>query len=297
MGLWHGWMDRARSLLRRDEEERALREEIRFHIERETAKLIEEGRPPGDARREAHLRFGGVERTRARTRDERGTRAVEEAMRDVRFAFRSFLRAPGPTATALLTVALGIGGTTAMFGVVDGVLLRPLPFADPGALVAVWEVSEDGVEQAASYWNFDDWRREVGALEALAALTGTRGATVMTRAGGARAGLTRVSADFFEVLGVPPLAGRLPGPDENRAGGPAVAVVGERFWRDELGAPAALEGVTVGLEGEIWDVVGVLPGTVDLPAGADVWLPLDRRVPWSVRGNHVVRVVGRLGPG
>jgi putative ABC transport system permease protein len=197
----------------------------------------------------------------------------------------------------VLTLGLGMGATTAMFSLVDGVVLEPLPYPDPDQLVTVEERTAAGSAQLASYLNFADWRAEATTVSSLAAYTPARTVTARVGGSGVRARLTSVSADFFEVAGLAPVLGRLPGPGENRPGGPPVAVVSHGFWRDALEAPESLAGATVGVRGQPYEVVGVLPPDFDLPHQAEIWLPLDRAVPWTVRGNSVVAVVGRLRPG
>lgn len=293
-GVARGLLARLRALVQRRREEAELAEELRFHLDMETEKLLRQGMAPRVARREAYRRFGGVERMKERTRDERGTRGLEDVVRDARYAVRTLRRAPTFTAVAVLTLTLGIGATTAMYSLVSGVLLRRLPYPDPDRIVVVWERAQDGRLLHASYLNFADWRSGASELDALAAYTPAAPMTVVTAAGGTRAVVSSVSADFFRVGGVEPLLGRTPGPSENRPGGEPVAVVGHRFWTESLGAPARLEGVTVSVHGTLHDVVGVMPAGFELPQPADVWLPLDRAVPWTVRGNHVVGVVGRL---
>ena len=229
-------------------------------------------------------------------RGHRLARGVGEIGRDVRHALRVLARTPTSSAAAILTLALGIGGTTAMFSVVDGVLLSPLPYPEADRLVSVRERTAGGQEVSTSWLNFQDWRAGARSLDALAAYTSARGATVITADGGAWARVASVSADFFDVVGTEPLLGRTFGGDENRPGGPPVAVVSESFWRDVLGAPAPLHATTLNEGGVTYDVVGVLPETVDVPDATDVWLPLGRSVPWTVRGNHVVFVLGRMAP-
>ncbi len=296
-GWLRGMATRLRSLVLRGREEAELEEEIRFHIEEETSKLLRQGWNAEAARREAYRRFGGVERMKERTRDERGTGWVDDVARDVRYAGRTLRRAPGFSLMAVLTLALGIGATTAMFSLVRGVLLQGLPYPASGRLITVAERTADGSSTLASYTNFADWREDSPALEALAAYTPPSPETVLGPSGGVRARVTAVSADFFRVVGVAAALGRVTGPGENRPGGPPVVVVSHAFWRDVLGGPTDLAGATVDLRGEPWSVVGVMPASFDLPAGAELWLPLERQVPWTVRGNHVVRVVGRMTAG
>lgn len=221
-------------------------------------------------------------------------RPGERWVQDTRHALRRLIRAPGATLTAVLTLSLGVGGTTAMFSVVDGVVLKPLPYPEPDRLVAVWERTDGGEEASTSFLNFQDWRAGTRSVEAMAAYTASRPATVLTANGGVWGRVASVSSDFFDVVGTEPLLGRSFGPDENRPGGPPLAVVSHDFWRDALGAPPALNGVAVNLEGVSHDVIGVMPAILDVPSATDVWLPLERAVPWTTRGNHVVRVLGRL---
>jgi putative ABC transport system permease protein len=131
-----GWW-RLRSLTRVDRLERGLDEEIRFHLERQMDKNLRAGMAPDEARRQAHLKFGGVERVKERTRDEFRAAIVQDSLLDLRYGVRALRRAPGFTLVAALTLALGIGATTAVFTVVHGVLIKPLPFRDSDALVSL----------------------------------------------------------------------------------------------------------------------------------------------------------------
>jgi predicted permease len=290
-------VSRVRALVLQNREEADLDDEIRFHIERETDKLIRGGTPAAEARRVARLRFGGVERMKERTRDERGVRGFDDALRDVRYGVRALRRAPTFTTVAVLTLSVGIGATTAMYSLVAGVLLDELPYPEAHRIVAVWERSDDGRTLHASYPNFSDWRSGAPSLAALAAFTPATTMTLVTPTGGTRAAVVDVSADFFRVGGVEPRLGRVPGPDENRPGGSPVAVVSHGFWSQALGRPADLTGVTLNVRGTPHEVIGVMPPGYGLPEAVDVWLPLDRAVPWTVRGNHVVGVLGRLADG
>jgi len=295
--MGEGWWRRLVTLLHRGSEESAMDEEMRFHLEMEAQKLEREGWDPDEARTEAFRRFGGVERMKERTRDERGTRFLEDAARDVRYALRSLARAPGFTLVAVVTLSLGIGATTAMFTLVDGVLLRPLPYPDSDRLVAIWERTDDGRSVPASYYNFADWRAASEGVEAMAAFTSTRPTTVLVESGGVRARVVRITADFFTVGGLEPTMGRLPALAEHAPGARPVAVVSNGFWRGPLGAPADLDGTTVDVQGTVYDVVGVMPPGFALPDSPHIWVSLDRAVPWTVRSNHVVSVLGRLSPG
>ncbi len=306
MRWWYALKDRLWTLFRRGAEERALREEMRFHLEMEERKLRAKGMSAGEARRRARIAFGGEERMKERARGERGTRWLDETLADLRYALRGLRRSPGFALVAVSTLSVGIGATTAMYTLVDGVLLRPLPYPASERIIALWERTQEGDPLLASYLNFADWRAGSPEWSAMAAYVPTRGAAVLTPNGAVRARITAVSADFFEVGGVAPLLGRVPTPDEHAPGGPPVAVVSRSFWEGPLGrgdaaagtsAGASFEGATVDLNGVVYDVIGVMPASFRLPDGPEVWTSLDRAVPWNVRGNHVVGVLGRLADG
>lgn len=302
MRWWYALKDRLWTFFRRGAEEQALREEMQFHLDMETRKLRASGLSEVEARRQARIAFGGEERMKERARTERGTRWIDDTLADLRYAVRGLRRAPGFALVAVVTLSVGIGATTAMYTLVDGVLLRPLPYPESDRIVALSERTQEGEPLLASYLNFADWRAGAPEWSALAAYTPTRGAAVLTPNGGVRARITAVSADFFAVGGVSPLLGRVPSADEHAPGGPPVAVVSRSFWegpmgRSEVAGPASFEGATVDLNGIVYDVVGVMPASFALPDAPEVWTSLDRAVPWNVRGNHVVGVVGRLADG
>ncbi len=297
MRAW--WAVRAwlEALIFRRREDEALDEEVAFHLEMETRKLMARGMDPAEARRRARIRFGGEDRMKERAREARGSEWLPDLVRDLRLGGRFLRRTPAFTLTTFLTLALGIGATTAMFTLVDTVLIRPLPYAESHQLVDVREVGEDGSALLASYANFSDWRARSGSFSGLAAVVPPRPATLLVGATGVRASLTQVSADFFDVAGVRPLAGRVLDAGDHASGAPVVAVVSHAFWSGPLGAPTDLDGVVVSDGRTPVPVVGVMPPSFDLPQGAEVWISLDREVPWNVRGNHVVEVVGRMVAG
>ena len=211
--------------------ERDLDDELRYHLDMETARNVRRGMPPGDARRLAEREFGSVTRVKEEVRDARGTTVLDDLARDLRFGARSLRRSPGYAAVAAVTLALGIGATTAIFTAVDHVLLRPLPYERPERLVALFERNDKGGRSAVSWPNFRDWRDRTRSVESMAAFRGGE-MTVLGTGAPIRAGTYLVTSDFFRVFRVRPTLGRVFAPDEIVPGGPPVAVVSHAFWRE-----------------------------------------------------------------
>jgi putative ABC transport system permease protein len=204
-GLWLA----LRGLFARRAVERELDDELRFHLDMEIEQLTRSGMRPDEARREAYRRFGGVERFKEEAREARGTRWLEDATRDLRFGLRSLARAPGFALTALLTLALGVGSTTAVFSVVRGVLLSPCRSPDSDKLVTVWVTNpRQGIDEDITSWpNFSDWRSGTRTLERVAAVQ--RGRLALTGEGDPEELVAGVVSDgFFELLGAPLALGR-----------------------------------------------------------------------------------------
>jgi putative ABC transport system permease protein len=294
------WLDGmrsvARGLFRRGAEERDLGEEIEFHLEMEAEKLVRQGWDAEAARRQALLRFGGVDRMKERTRDERGARWLEDSWADVRYAVRTLRRSPAFTGTAVLTLGLGIGATTAAFTLVDGVLLRPLPYAEPSELVELRELGE-GRRFFPSFPNFQDWRRDNRTLDGMIAVRPPVGPIPLLDAGEpTMASALGVTRDFLSVLGVAPFLGRDFTSDENAPGGDDVALVSHALWASRLGSETDLERLGFTLFGRGYRVVGVLPPGFRFLYDADVYYP-DERYPNTARASHAHRVVGRLADG
>ena len=234
-------------------------------------------------------------------RERRGSR-VAAVTRDLRIAFRNLGRQPGFTLPVVTTLALGIGMAAAMAVVVQRVLLDALPFPDGDRLVVVRERTESGALLPASYANFEDWRASGRSFVAMSAVFGPQNVIVLGGAQPVRIPALFVSQDYFRVGGVEPERGRLLGPGENVPGGVPAVVVSHRFWLESLGGVEDLNEVTLSLQDllnrvEAYAVVGVMPAGFELMGDADLYVPLDRGVPWGVRGNHVVHVIGRMAEG
>ncbi|MFP2960411.1 ABC transporter permease [Myxococcus sp. 1LA] len=214
---------------------------------------------------------------------------------DVRFALRTFRRSPGFVAAAVLCLALGIGANAVIFSVVHGVLLRPLPYAEPERLVSLVEVRPEGYGGPVSWPTFWAWRQHSPFFAHMAAFTGG-GVTFQAPDAPERLEAVRGTADFFAVHGVPPLLGRTFTANEDLPGQAPVAVIAERLWRARFGADPAVLGRSVDLDGLAHTVIGVMPASFD--AATDVWLPLVAPPDASARTRStVLSLRARLAPG
>ncbi|NIP57752.1 MAG: FtsX-like permease family protein, partial [Gemmatimonadetes bacterium] len=281
-----------------EEVERELEEEVRLHVELEAEELVRGGMSPAEASREALRRFGGVERTKERVRDERGGRIVDDLLQDLRYGLRTLRKSPRFAVAVLLTLGLGIGANTAIFTVVDGVLLRPLPFEASDRLVYLTRPGE--VEADVSLPDVRDWRAETSTLESVG-LYMSRWALDLTGWGTPeRLEAQLAEPELFEVYGAPPVAGRYFDEAESRPGADPVVVLSEDFWQRRFGGDPDLPGRTLTLNDRPFTVVGVAPRELDVfRTGVDAWVPAAVEAPWAVdeRGTNNFNAVGRLAAG
>jgi len=277
------------------DEERAR--ELEAYLEVETEENIARGMSPEAARYAAHRKLGNTTMIREEIYHMNSLGWLETPWSDLRYGLRTLMRSPGFTAVAVVTLALGIGANTAIFSVVYAVLLRPLPFKEPGRLVMVWETRakqrEDRV--VVSPANFTDWKEQSKTLEHLTAIW-WYGSTITVNGEPSDIPAVRVTSDFFDALGVKPARGRLFSPEEQRHDGSRVVIVSDLLWR-KLGEDPALMGKTVLLNREPWTVVGVMPPGFDFPSNDEAWFPLPHDAFQGGRGWHYLRVIGKLKPG
>lgn len=215
---------------------------------------------------------------------------------DLRFTVRSLGRSPGYTVVVVLTLAIGIGAATALFSVVHGILLRPLPFPESDRIVQVWEVDDRGNQLNVTDPNFADWAEQSRSFAGLAQFQSAPQSIV----GGdesVRRMVAAVSRDFFRVMGVQPLVGRGFVPDEQQPGGAPAVVVGHAFWQDQLGGEPDLSGRTLSFGDAVFQVVGVMPPGFEFPYGVELWTPRELRPSLPSRTAHNWQVVGRLADG
>jgi len=252
-----------------------MEEEFRFHVDMETEKRIRAGMPATDARRAALTAFGGLERHRERMRDGRGRRWLEDFGADLRYAGRTLRRSPGFAVVAILTLALGIGATTAIFSVVNTVLIRPLPVDGLERIAVVRQdlpsIGLNGTQLATG--QVQDLIERPDFFETVTAfrtgdltLTGTGDATVVTA--------TSTMGDFFRTFGLEAAAGRLYGAGASEPGNERVAVVSYGLWQQLGGGSADFVGSAIELEGQAYQVVGVLPPEFRYPRSAQLWIPI-----------------------
>ena len=291
---------RLRALFRKSEVEQELDDELRFHLEKETEHNIARGMTAEEARWSALRSFGGVEQVKEQSRDARGVRLLEQLWQDIRFSLRVLRRRPGFAFTVIFTLALGIGANTAIFSVVNAVLLRELPFKNPDEIVWVWSSRIDRDKAPFTLPDFLDYRDQNQTLDQIAAFT-TIGLNLTGTEKAERLQGQRVSANLFELLGVDAVAGRLFVPDDDDPARRHVAVLSFESWQKRFGANPRTVGQVLTLNGESYTIIGVLPPRFTLPEReAEIAIPLSPAVdPWrDIRSStNFLRAVARLKPG
>jgi predicted permease len=286
-----------RALLRRSEMERELDEELRHHIERQTEQNVRLGMSPEEARCAARKAFGGVEQAKEWSRDARGVRWIEDLWQDLCYGTRMLIKTPGFTLIAVATLALGIGANTAIFSVVNGMLVRPLPYDQPDQLVQLWEAYKAGVDGAASPGAFLDWKGQSTSFESLSLLLNIdlnlTGEGEPERISGAK-----MSASGLPILRAQPLLGRAFAPDEDQPGKDKVIVLTHRLWQRRFGGDANIVGRVIQLSDQSYTVIGVLPPRFLPWDWADFILP-SAVAPEDAnrRDAHWLGVFGRLKSG
>ena len=291
---------RLRALFRKEAVEQELDDELQFHLEKEIEQNIARGMSREAARWAALRSFGGVEQVKEQSRDTRRVRVLEELAQDLRYGFRVLRQKPGFALTVIVTLALGIGANTAIFSVVNAVLLRELPFKNPEEVMWVWSSRIDREKAPFTLPDFQDYRDQNQTLDQIAAfssvglnLTGTETAERLSG--------MRVSANLFQLLGVDASAGRLFVAEDDEPARRHVAVLTYESWQKRFGANPQTIGQVLTLNGASYTVIGVLPQSFNLPdRDAEVAIPLSPSVdPWrDVRSStNFLRAVGRLKPG
>ncbi len=291
---------------------RDVEHELAFHLEMRTRELIALGRSEADARRDAIAAFGDLAAVRTACLTEQGHRTRQRARaefmhtlwQDIRFAARTLRRAPAFTLASLLTLALGIGATTAIFSVIDGVLVRPLPYANGDRLVHIDQPASAGAVPDIGFSPMEaaDYESQTHSFDAMAEYH-SMAFTLLGRDEPRRVQTGVVSAGFFNVLGVRPKLGRTFRPGEDQPGAAPVIVLSYEFWRRALGGDPNIVGRTFTMNDRVHTVIGVLPFLPQDPDHNDLYMPLSS-CPFRMskdmldsRTARMVSLLGRLGPG
>lgn len=296
---------RLRALLAKEELDRELEEELRYHLDRETEQNVRAGMPPGEARLAALRAFGGVEQSRELCREARGVRMFQDLWQDLRYGARALRKNLGFTLVAVFTLALGVGANTAIFGVVDAVLLRPLPFAQQERLVVMWkrDLTANHALVELSIPEVNDWRAQSRSFESMAAMPTSvygYGYVLTGRGEPVQVESSRVSADFFATLGARPALGRDFKAEDDRPGAARVVILSHRLWHERFDSDPSLIGRSIILNGTGFEVVGVMPADFEFPKGVDIWSSLSANIGGGALQNRqavFLQTVGRLKEG
>lgn len=303
---------RLRALAFRRSEERELDEELRFHAEMEAQSLRRPGMSEEEARRLALIALGGVEPVKEDVRDARGTRLLEDFSKDFSYALRTLARSRSFAIVTVLTLAIGIGGTTAVFSAVDAVLLQPLPYQEPGQLVRVYQswTGNPGDRGFVTPVHYLAFREQLSSMDGLAAILtyNASGADIGSGDDVRRITLLPTSANYFDVVRVPPALGRAfrvedeSGPDiEDNTEAAPVVVLSQGLWQQQFRGDPSAVGQTLVMNGKGYTVVGVMPaGFTDPIAGAiDAWVPVNLTQGHDATNanNHYLTLIGRLRSG
>jgi predicted permease len=271
------WLLRCAGLFRREQGSRDFADEIESHLQMHIADNLRSGMTPQEARRQALIKLGGVQQTREQYRNRASLPILEMLWSDIRFGARVLWKSRGFTIVAIVTLALGIAGNTAIFSIVNGVLLNPLPFAQPEQLVAVNESKPNFDQGSISYPNFLDWQKDNHTFSAMAVARGS--AFSLTGKGEAeQVNAEFVSGSFFPLLGVNPILGRTFTPAEEQGGAAPVALISEGLWQRKFGASPNVLGQNLTLDGRDFTVIGVIPSSFHLRLPSfrerDVYAPI-----------------------
>jgi hypothetical protein len=310
MGAFAEWWRRLRSLLRRRELEDGLDDEIRFHVEQQMEKNRRAGLAPDEARRQALIRFGGVEHVRERTRDEFRAAPLENLARDVRYGLRSLGRQPGFSAMAVLSLAIGIGANAVIFGVTHALLFRESPLDDPGTLVNIYETEGGQGFNLMSYPNIEDLRRGTAHVFRGIAVSTAFPAQIDEAGTVGMGGMVMgeaVTGGAFALLGIEPHLGRTILPEDDVArGGHPVVMLSYGHWQRAFGGDPQVVGRTLAIGTREYTIIGVAPADY---RGGIVAITSAFYVPMAMadelmgtdllgqRNSHTFFVKARLAPG
>ena len=289
---------RFRALVRRDEVLNDIDEEMRAHIEMETEANRALGMSPDEARRSAAKSFGNLGSIRDLAYEVKGGGLIETFWQDVRYSARMLIKHPGFALIAVFTITLGIGANTAIFSIVNAVLLRPFPYQQPEQLVMVGESTGGGGRNAVSYPNFVDWQHQNTVFDAVSVMRSNENYNLTGAGEPERLQGRLVSAGFFTILGIKPLLGRDFLPEDDRGGATPSVILSHAFWSRKFGNDTGVVGRQITLNNHAYTVVGVAPADFQFGLDADVSVPIGLSAQrFSARGaDPGAGVVARLKP-
>jgi putative ABC transport system permease protein len=297
MTFWSRFSSWSRTTVRRSRMENDMEAEIRFHIDTFAEDLVRSGVSREEAMRRARLEFGGIERTKQEGREARGVNVVDELLQDLRYGQRVLRKSPGFAVVAVLTLALGIGATTAIFSVVHAVLLRPLAIEDSSRVVLLQEQWK-GSAGDVSVGNFNDIKKQSTSYAEISC-SNNASFNLDTRDIPERVDGEIATFNYFATFGVQPMAGRVFTAEEDKPGHAPVVVISERFWRTSLHADTAVIGKPIRVNGLPTTVVGVMPKSFDpLLSKSNLWVPAAfTPAQLAEHDDHYLNVMARLKPG
>src|SRR5215469_6514882 len=292
---------RLRSLFRRNKAEMDLGEELQFHLQNQIDEFVAQGMDPQEARHAAFRSLGGVEQVKEECRDERRVNWIQDFVHDLHFGLRMLRKSPGFTAVAVFTLALGIGGTSAVFSVVDRILFRSLPYAQDNRLVSFGLLAPIERDEFMLGSSYVDFRKEPGPFEAITSMNPGAIACDLTEQNGIRLNCALVEQTFLPTFGIQPLLGRNFSSDEDRPNAPRVALLSYSLWKSRFGGDVGILEKTISLDSNATRIIGVLPSTFEMPtlSSVDLLVPLALDEARQRRANPgvVLRTFARLKPG
>ena len=297
MGAWRQLTRGVHRLVDRTAPDREVADEVEHYLAQAAEAHEAAGLTPAEALRAARLELGGVTGVQEQVRGYGWENAVETLAADLRYAVRRLARAPGFTIVATLTLALGIGATTAIYSAVRPVLFEPLPYPEPGRLAAIWDVGDDGARVDATFGTFTELVARSRSFDALSVMK-TWQPTLVGTAEPERLTGQRVSWAFFRVLGVPPMLGAAFQASDDRPDGGRSVILGYGLWRRRFAADSSIIGRTVRLDGDDHLVVGVMPPDFEnlLAPDAELYAPLQYDMTQGRAWGHHLRLIGRVRP-
>jgi putative ABC transport system permease protein len=298
MKTLRGWLARIAGGFSRKQREQQFAQEMESNLQMHIEDNLRAGMNSDEARRQALLKFGGFNTARDSYRRQSGLPFVETLMQDLRYGARTLRKSPGFTLVAVLTLALGIGANTAIFSVINAVLLKPLPFKDPSRLVQLWETEPAPGNFPLTGPDYLDWQAQNTTLESSALYSWQRSFNASSSGEAQPVIAITTQANFFTVLGVSPAMGRTFAPGEDQAGKNKVVVISNGFWKKFFASRADVIGQTIALNSEPHVVVGVMPDWFNFPTRTEIWTPQDMaEKALGPRGSHGYNAVARVKGG